>query len=89
MVQKSGDHQLRLVGTLSQYLRGSLHLRWLALGFLPSTVYGRCWAGKNNIIYYMYKTLLFQIDIVVYPPPPLMIQQGYSCIINMHTEVFG
>ena len=39
MVQKSGDHQLRLVvcPCLSHYLRFLLHPRWLA-GFLPSTV---------------------------------------------------
>ena len=36
MVQKSGDHQLRLA-VYPHYLQGSIHLRWLAR-FLPSTV---------------------------------------------------
>ena len=28
----------QLIGTLSHYLQGFLHPRWLGMGFLPSTV---------------------------------------------------
>ena len=50
MVQKSG--QPVEVGSLSQYLQGFIHPRWLGMGFLSSTVAKIIWLVVSNIFYF-------------------------------------
>ena len=69
------------VGSLSQYLQGFIHPRWLGMGFLPSTVAKIIWLVVSNIFFHPYLgkwsnlTNIFQMgwnhQLVMEDPPNL------------------